>query len=167
MGVHGAGSVSAQAFAFFLATLAVDAQPGDRARLETGHADFFAAFFAYSVCSVLNPFNGGLNLADQLPFAIPDAQGESAIRFGGSPVRRVGKHLIGAGEILQRGISLLLGFFKHFRKKIAKIFDIALLHGVPPKISVRILPGRTLYGTGLRLLQAGFAPAETAFVHDD
>ena len=64
-----------------------------------------------------------MDLADQAAFAVTDAQCESAIRFGG---RTISEELVAVGEVLQRGISLVLRLFKHIVEERTKIFDVLL-----------------------------------------
>ena len=113
-------------FPFFLTGLAVDAKLGHGTGLETGNADIFTAVFADAVGPFVQPLDGGLDLADQAAFAVTDAQCESAIRFGGRPVGRISEELVAVGEVLQRGISLVLRLFKHIVEERTKIFDVLL-----------------------------------------
>ena len=62
----------------------------------------------------------------QAAFAVTDAQCESAIRFGGRTVGRISEELVAVGEVLQRGISLVLRLFKHIVEERTKIFDVLL-----------------------------------------
>ena len=67
-----------------------------------------------------------LNLADQAAFAVADAQGEGAVRFGGSAVGGVSEEFVAVGEVFQSGIPLVLRLFKHIVEERTKIFDVLL-----------------------------------------
>ena len=59
-------------------------------------------------------------------FTVADTQREGAVGFRGSSIGGVGKELVAVGQILQRGISLVLRLFKHIVEERTKIFDVLL-----------------------------------------
>src|SRR5258706_6219051 len=83
----------ATAFRRFLLGLALDAERGHGARLQALDADGPAALLADAVGAVGDSAERLVDLADELPLAIADAEGQVAIAFERRAVGRVGEGL--------------------------------------------------------------------------
>ena len=119
-------------FVFFLFGLAVDAQTRHRPGLEAGNADVVAAVFANSVRTIINTGESSLDLADQAALAVTDAQGKRPVGLCSGAVSRVGEHFVAIRQLFKGAVTLLLRFCKHVRKKLAKVFQILVIHLNPP-----------------------------------
>ena len=111
-------------FAFFLTGFAGNAERGDRAGLEAGEADVFAAFFADAVFAVFHALEGFLDLGDELAFTVADAEGEGTVRLGGGAVGRIGVGSLAVRHFFQRGIAVALGFDEHLVEQVTEVFEV-------------------------------------------
>ena len=73
-----------------MALLGLDAQGGDRARIEPFQADRLPGFFAITVSAVVEPGDRRVDLGDQLALPVAGAKLERALRLGGGAVGDVG-----------------------------------------------------------------------------
>ncbi len=119
-------SFASDVFAFFLPALAVDAELGNGASLQTGDADFFAAIFAQTIGAIVKTLESCLNLADQTPFTVTNTECEGPIGFSRSSVCGIGKKFITVSQVLNGRVTLVLGFFQHAGEQGAKVFDVLL-----------------------------------------
>jgi hypothetical protein len=86
------------ALAALMPLLRLDRQGSDRTGFETLERDRLAGLLAVAVGAVLNPLDGGVDLGDQLPLAIPGPQLERAVGFGR---RAIGDIRLLGGILLQ------------------------------------------------------------------
>src|SRR5690554_3292645 len=88
-GVNPARPISVVAidlFAPLVHLLGLQAQRGDGACVEPGDADGLAGFLAIAIRAVLDAFQGGIDLGDQLALAVAGAQLQRAVAFRGCAV---------------------------------------------------------------------------------
>ena len=91
---------------FFLFALAIDAEFGDGASLQTRNPDLFAALVADAENTVIHALQSGSNFFDQLPFTVPDSQSEGPVGFNSGPIRRIGADLIVVRHVFQGHFAL-------------------------------------------------------------
>ena len=94
--------VAVDALAPLVALLRLDAQGGDRPRIEPLQADRLAGLLAIAVGAVVDALEGGVDLGDQLALAVAGAQLERALGLGGRPVGDIGMLLGIVLQMLQR-----------------------------------------------------------------
>src|SRR6187402_1910657 len=93
------GSVAHLLLQVLAALLRVEGQRGDRAGVETLHADFLVGLFAETVAAFLDPAQGLVDLGNQLAVAIAGAQLERVLGLARCALGLVTAGLITLGQV--------------------------------------------------------------------
>jgi len=107
---------------------AFDAMGGDRPGDHAVDGDVFTAHFTDAVLSLLDPFEGELDLADQVSLSIPDAQGKHLIGIKRGLVQKVGQTLPGISKVEYRVIGPPVEFVEPVGQQLPEVLNVFFFH---------------------------------------
>src|SRR5690348_16356052 len=113
-----------------LRRLAVDAERGDRARLQPLEADALAALLALAVRAVFDAADRLVDLGDELALTVADAEREVAIRLERGAIGGVGEALAAVGHAVDGAIGFGEQLRELFVEQLAELLEIVLVHGL-------------------------------------
>ena len=115
-------------FQYLHSGFAFDTMGGDRPGDHAVDGDIFAARFTDAVLSLLDPFEGELDLPDQVPLSVPNAQGKHLIGIKRGLIQKIGQTLPGISEVEYRIIGPPVEFVEPVGQQLPEVLNVFFFH---------------------------------------